>query len=152
MYRIGTIVLMGAFLLSLAAPLRAGEKETDPAIAKEAEQAYREYLESGVRKDEKKLLAILSDDFTLTLVTGKVWRRADTIGALLSPELKQEATTVADLKVRTFGTAAVINARCTEKGEKNGIAFANPMQCTVTLAKVGGKWVVVAEHISNVRE
>jgi ketosteroid isomerase-like protein len=134
----------------VTSPVSADEK-TNPN-AKEIEKAYRDYVDAGVKKNEKALSALLAEDFTLTMETGRLLTRADTLGLLLNPDLQQEPSMLSDIKVRMYGDAAVVTARCVETGKRRGTAFKNTMQCTVTIVKKDGKWMVAAEHISLVRD
>ena len=105
-----------------------------------------------VRHLAPELLKVLAEDFTCTDGNGDVYRRADLLGILFAPNLKQESNTLKDVKVRVYGDAAVLTAHSTEKGTLRGIAFTNPMQCTLMLTKKDGEWLIVAEHVSKLRE
>ncbi|HYH63699.1 MAG TPA: nuclear transport factor 2 family protein [Urbifossiella sp.] len=141
-----------ATLVALASrlPAQPPEKQPTPA-AREVEKAYRSYLDAAIRKDEKALLKVLAEDFSCTDGNGDVYKRADLFGILFSPNLKQESNTLKDVNVRVYGDAAIITARCTEKGTLRGIAFTNPLQCTLMLTKKDGEWLIVAEHVSKLR-
>jgi ketosteroid isomerase-like protein len=146
-------ILITCIALALSSPFTPAEEKKEPGpAAKEAEKVYRRYVEAGVQKDDKALSAVLLDDFTLTLDKGSVLKRAEAIGLLLAPDLKQEPTSIDELTVRVYGDSAIINCRSTEKGKQRGVAFENTMQSTVTLIKKDGKWSIAAEHVSPVRK
>lgn len=148
------------FLIVLASclgstfPMRAADGAADkpPTSAKEVEKTYRDYLDASVRKDEKTMVALLADDYTFTDPKGKTLSRIGLIGFLTQPDIKLDPYVVGDIKVRVYGEAAVLTIRCTEKGKRQGLPINTPLQCTVTLVKKEGRWVIVAEHVSPLAE
>jgi ketosteroid isomerase-like protein len=140
-------------LILFCALVQAQPPEKKPsATAEDVEKVYRAYLDASVKKDEKALVKMIADDYTLTDSSGKLYNRADLLGIILEPTLKQEASPVTNLKVREYGDTAIITARCVEKGTAKGVKFENPMQCTLTFVKKDKEWLIVAEHVSRLKE
>ncbi|MFP2910624.1 nuclear transport factor 2 family protein [Pyxidicoccus sp. 3LFB2] len=131
-------------LLALAAPALAAPKSEESAVL-EALHAGCEAFRTG---DVRAASDFLADGFTLTGSSGSVTTREQTLTELRNKEPRYEVFRNHDMKVRFYGDTAVVNGITSVKGTSGGQPFAAELQFTDTLVKRGGKWRIVASHVS----
>ncbi len=116
------------------------------------EAAVLEALHAGCeafRTGDVRLAAdFLGEGFTLTGSSGNVTSREETLTELRNKEPRYEVFRNHDMKVRLYGDTAVVNGITSVKGTSGGKPFAAELQFTDTLVKRGGKWRIVASHVS----
>jgi ketosteroid isomerase-like protein len=125
-----------------------------PALAQGAEekavlQAMVEWCAAAQKGDAAALERILHDDYTLTSSRGQVTTKADDLAEARKGEVRYELLENRDMKVRLYGTTAVVTGRTVVKGVSGGQAFSAEFQFTDTLLKVKGRWRPVASHASR---
>jgi ketosteroid isomerase-like protein len=110
-------------LVTCAVPTVAqqdGKSKADKTSG-EVEKAYRAYQAAAVRQDKETLLRALAEDYTLINHQGKVKNRQQVVEQLTSPNIKWKSITPTELKVRVYGTTALVTTLCTEKGTAGGV-------------------------------
>ena len=112
-----------------------------------------EYSEMIQRGDVAEIERVLADDYLLTDESGKVFSKADDLATYKNRRIKIELVKTLDQKVRVVGDAVVIaNATINFKGTKNEKAFDVTEQCTTIWAWRDGRWQIVSDHISFVKQ
>ena len=92
----------------------------------------------------------LSDDFTLTDSKGNVESKEEGLEGIRSGEVRYTTFYNKDMKVRLYGTStAVVLGQTVVKGTYQQKPFDLEVQFTDTLYKTGGRWVLVAGHVSR---
>ena len=89
------------------------------------------------------------EDYTLTNSTGKITTRADDIGEARKNDPNYEIFENYDMKVRLHGDAAVVTGKTHTKGVSGGKPFDAQFQFTDTFVKDGGRWRLLAGHVSK---
>jgi ketosteroid isomerase-like protein len=89
------------------------------------------------------------EDYTLTNSMGKITTRADDIGEARKNDPKYEIFENYDMKVRVHGNAAVVTGKTHTKGVSGGKPFDFQFQFTDTFVKDGGRWRLLAGHVSK---
>jgi ketosteroid isomerase-like protein len=89
------------------------------------------------------------EDYTLTNSMGKITTRADDIGEARKNDPKYEIFENYDMKVRLHGDTAVVTGKTHTKGVSGGKPFDFQFQFTDTLVKDGGRWRLLAGHVSK---
>ena len=80
---------------------------------------------------------------------GKITTRADDIGEAKKNDPKYEIFENYDVKVRVHGDTAVVTGKTRTKGISGGKPFDSQFQFTDTLVKDGGRWRLLAGHVSK---
>ncbi|MCP3139125.1 nuclear transport factor 2 family protein [Pyxidicoccus xibeiensis] len=131
-------------LLALVAPAVAASPTEETAVL-DALHAGCEAFRIG---DVRLVNDFLGEGFTLTDSSGNVTTREETLTEIRNKEPRYEVFRNHDMKVRLYGTTAVVNGITTVKGTSGGKPFAAELQFTDTLVKQDGKWRIVASHVS----
>jgi ketosteroid isomerase-like protein len=80
---------------------------------------------------------------------GKITTRADDIGEARKNDPKSEIFENYDMKVRVHGDTAVVTGKMHTKGISGGKPFDAQFQFTDTFVKDGGRWRLLAGHVSK---
>jgi ketosteroid isomerase-like protein len=132
------------FLTSL---LLASAQESDEANT--VLQAERGLATAYLNSDADGIAQGVMDDYTLTNSMGKITTRADDIDEARKNDPKYEIFENYDMKVRVHGDTAVVIGKTHTKGVSSGKPFDFQFQFTDTLVKDGGRWRLLAGHVSK---
>jgi hypothetical protein len=92
----------------------------------------------------------LTDDYTLTLASGKVLDRAALLAIVADPSVTLTTNRSHDEHVRLYGDAtAIVTGIVEEAGTQNGSPFDIQLPFTDTWVLHGGKWLQAAGHAST---
>jgi hypothetical protein len=136
----------GLLMFVLAAPALASSRHDEEAVI-EAMHAGCEAFRTG---NVWAAAEFLGYGFTLTDSSGNVTNREQTLIEIRNREPFYEVFRNHHMKVRIYGNTAVVNGITTLKGTSGGQPFAADLQFTDTLVRIGGKWRMVATHVSPV--
>lgn len=142
-------MLMAASCFVFSQPTRssANQKGND-------EQAVRQLLDELYaalgRNDVAALDQVYADDYTFVNESGILTTKAPRLAAIKSGELKYESVSFEDAKIRLYGNTAVATYRVNLKAQFKGEEITGPIQVTVTLVKMKGRWQVVAAQATRI--
>lgn len=132
-------------MICVASALIWGKAQGQDAVDKNVEQLEHRLASAFVKGDTGLVEHLEASNYTFTGPDGAVTGRADDINDLKSGSFKAEAIELSDLKVRAYGSAAVVNGKATLKNCKwRGKDISGDYQFTDVWAKVNGNWQVVA--------
>lgn len=134
-------------LTFLASVLVVFAQESDEANA--VLQTERDLAGAYQRSDADGIAQGVMEDYTLTHSTGKVTTRADDIAEAKKNDPKYEIFENYDMKVRLHGDTAVVTGKTHTKGISGGKPFDFQFQFTDTFVKDGGRWRLLAGHVSK---
>jgi ketosteroid isomerase-like protein len=149
----GTVVKNAAayltifFVLFLIARVTVAS-EQDAAVVAALDKQYQAAVKSN---DYGMMEKILADDFVLVIGTGKVYKKADLIGAARSGTSKYEHQEEIDgsQTVRVWGDTAVVTARLWIKGTFEGQALDAKVWFSDTYVRTKLGWKYVFGQASN---
>jgi ketosteroid isomerase-like protein len=141
----GTIFVLTFFASSLFVFAQGGDPEN--AVL----QTERELCTAYLRSDADAIARGVMEDYTLTNSTGKITTRANDIEEAKKNDPKYEVFENYDMKVRVHGDTAIVTGRTHTKGISGGKPFDSEFQFTDTFVKDGGRWRLLAGHVSKVR-
>jgi ketosteroid isomerase-like protein len=141
----GTIFVLTFFASSLFVFAQGGDPEN--AVV----QTERELCTAYLRSDADAIARGVMEDYTLTNSTGKITTRASDIEEAKKNDPKYEVFENYDMKVRVHGDTAIVTGRTHTKGISGGKPFDSEFQFTDTFVKDGGRWRLLAGHVSKVR-
>ena len=112
-----------------------------------------EYGSMIQRVDTAGIERIIADDCLITDESGKVSNKAENMASFKNRQVKIESVKYLDQKVRVIGDAVVVvNATINFKGNNNGKPFDVTEQCTTVWAWRDGRWQVVSDHFSYIKQ
>jgi ketosteroid isomerase-like protein len=141
------VVAASSFVFSQPTRSSANQKGND-------EQAVRQLLDELYaalgRNDVAALDQVYADDYTFVNESGILTTKAPRLAAIKSGELKYESVSFEDAKIRLYGNTAVATYRVNLKAQFKGQEITGPIQVTVTLVKIKGRWQVVAAQATRI--
>jgi hypothetical protein len=142
MTRLGLLsVLLSTLTLSAA-----GSESSERAAVLDR---LKKGCDAFVTGDAAYLTDFLDPEFTLTDSQGVVTTREETLAEVRAGEPRYEVFRNHGMKVRFYSATAVVNGVTSLKGTAGGKAFEVDVQFTDTLVKRGGRWRLVASHVSR---
>lgn len=132
---------MRIFLITLMATAMAFAGAEDDV--KKAEQAWADAI---TKNDFAALNVVLADDLHYLHSTGLVDSKAAYIESMKSGKQKYISVKYGQMKVRVYGSAAVVNADAMVAYTTDGKAGTNHLAFTHVFAKKGGKWQLVSHQ------
>ena len=129
---------------SPAPAISPGAENTDQVLTK----LENEWVAAIVKKDTATIDRLLAEDFSGT-TDDTIYSKADAIEDVKTG--RHESLELDNIKIRTFGDAAVVTMGQTEKSQHGNIDFSGHYLFTDVWAKKNGQWFAVASHGSRVR-
>ena len=140
--------ITAVFALTFPAGLPLGfAQEND--VANAVLQTERDLATVYLNSDADGIAQGVMEDYTLTNSMGKITTRADDIGEARKNDPKYEIFENYDMKVRVHGVTAVVTGKTHTKGISGGKLFDFQFQFTDTFVKDGGRWRLLAGHVSK---
>ncbi len=135
-----------ATLLALAAaPLAAAEA----AVPKELKQASADYAAALRTRNGKQLDRLLAEDFQSIDQSGRVSDRKAILRGRTAKGVKFASLATSEVKFRVYGDLAVETGRVMAVVlDSSGGRTSNDLRYTAVWVKKGGRWRLVAEHLS----
>ena len=125
------------------------------ALAQESDEGNavlrteRDLAAAYLKSDTDGIAHGVMEDYTLTNSIGKITTRADDIGEARKNDPKYEIFENYDMKVRVHGDTAVVTGKTHTKGVSGAKPFDFQFQFTDTFVKDGGRWRLLAGHVSK---
>lgn len=129
------LLLMLIFALSPSA-LAQSSGEVEQAVIR----LEQERVDAVTKGDLATLERIFADDLFYTHSNARVENRQQFLESVKTGSIKYEALKHSDLKVQSFGDAAVLRGRSDIKGVANGQPFALPIRFIAVYVKMNGRW------------
>ncbi len=139
-----TAVFALTFLASLLVAFAQDSDEANAVL-----QTERDLANAYLKSDADGIAQGVMEDYTLTNSVGKITTRANDIAEAKKNDPKYEIFENNDMKVRVYGNAAVVTGKTHTKGISGGKPFDLQFQFTDTFIKDGGRWRLLAGHVSK---
>lgn len=138
------------FLLSLLTLCNAAA-QTDSA--QEVRKLERVWLDAYEQRDVDAMEKIVADDFTITFADGSMQTKAQVINSIKnssgSPLMKFYTQ---EVRARAYSDTIILTGIVVSEWQQNGNAVKEKNRYTDTYVKRGGRWQVVASHLSDARK
>jgi ketosteroid isomerase-like protein len=131
--------------LLVAAPLFA-------AVADEVKAAENAWLTGITKNDFRKLETVLADDLVYLHSTGVMDSKASYVASLQSGKQKYSSGKINDMKVRVYGTTAVINGDANFEFVTDGKPGKAHLKYTHVFVKGGKGWQLVSHQSLKVAD
>lgn len=130
-----------------------GSASAQTQAEQEVRKLERAWLDAYERHDAKAMDAIVADDFTITYADGSVQTKPQIINIINAPRRADQPPLkvyTEDVQARVYGDAVVLTGRVVTEWQQNGQPVKQQNRYTDTYVKRGGRWQVVASHLSSV--
>jgi len=107
----------------------------------ELEKERNQAIISG---DATALERMTSEDYTFITLRGELRTKAEIVQGFKTGVFHYESRQISDLKVRVYGTSAVVTGRSIQKGSENGKDYSGDYRFTRVYVKQDGRWQTVA--------
>jgi ketosteroid isomerase-like protein len=101
--------------------------------------------------DTAVMSSMLSDDYLGISGDGTLATKAETIAAVKSGAVRFTQMNVSDVKIRIYGTTAVVVSKAQVKGTKDGESISGVYRYTRVYHRVNGIWKIVSFEASALR-
>jgi uncharacterized protein (TIGR02246 family) len=121
--------------------------------AQEVRKLERAWLDAYEQRDAKAMNEIVADDFTITFPDGSMQAKPQIISSLNAERSSNQPPLkfyTEDVQARVYGETVVLIGRVTTEWQQNGKTMKEQNRYTDTYVRRGGRWQVVASHLSNV--
>ncbi len=112
----------------------------------------QEFDKAVVTRDVAAFERIYAEEFIFTSFTGSVSNRAREIEGVRTRNIKFESGKSEDVRVKVYGKSAVVTGRFIAKGTADGKPFSFVERYTAVYVKRGGRWQMVAEQATEVKQ
>lgn len=144
-------------ILAAALPLPAGGSASPrPQEAGGAEQEVRKleraWLDAYERNDAKAMDAIVADDFTITFPDGSMQTKPQIMEMIKRPRSPAGPAPrfyTEEVRSRAYGDTVILLGRVISEYVRDGKTVKEASRYTDTYVRRGGRWQVVASHLSN---
>ena len=136
-----TLMMMSVVLLGAAVGAHAQSPSADAEAVKAAELRRFEVMTT---RDYKALETLLADDLVYTHSSASVDTKASYLESLTSGRVTYKTIAPRDVKVRIYGTTAIVNGEAAMTVDSNGQALVNTLRFTDVWVKRDNRWQMVA--------
>jgi ketosteroid isomerase-like protein len=110
-------------------------------------------IKAWVEGDREFIEATLTDDWTVTDLTGRVLTKAEVIKeGFESGTRKLDSGAIDDVRVRLFGDVAVVTGRTTASGSYEGNSVTVKLRFTDVCIRRGDNWQIAASQATMIAE
>ncbi len=122
---------------------------TEGLLAAEAREIERLYDVATLHNDGDWFQRMFADDYISYGPRGEVVNKEQYIRDLVSRDLVWDSVAAKDITIRIYGNTAIAAGRFFGKGKFKGTPLDERQRFTSVLIKRDGRWLIVAEHCSN---
>ncbi len=137
-----------ALLLLTASNALFAQTKSDKAAAKQLVQLEHDWSQADVKKDAATLNRILAEDWAGIDFQGTLLTKAEVLKqvGLHSDATETESTELGDMKIRIFGSTALVSGTEIEKSEYKGEDSSGTYIWTDVFVRRGGRWQAVSSQ------
>jgi uncharacterized protein (TIGR02246 family) len=152
------IVLFMILVAALPFPVGQSRDSQIPQASKaeqEVRKLERAWLDAYEQHDAKAMDAIVADDFTITFPDGSMQTKSQILDAIKAPHNPASPSLkfyTEDVQSRVYGETVILVGRVVTEYLRDGKTVKEQSRYTDTYVKRGGRWQVVASHLSNVAQ
>ena len=146
--RTTTAILLAALMLRCSALPVAHSGN----VEQEVRTLERAWLDAYEQYDTTAMNAIVADDFVITFPDGSMQTKAQVVESIRTPPAPGNSTRfhTTETRARVYGDTVVLTGRVVGTYTRGDKTSAEHYRYTDTYVKRGGRWQVVASHLSKV--
>jgi hypothetical protein len=143
------IIFLLAYACVFASAQAPSKDEPTSGSAKALTDLEQKWVDALTQADTATLETILDDTYVDTDEAGHRSDKPDLIAVLKSGDLRMNSIKLSDMRVRQYGTAAVVTGRAAQSGSFKGERLTDVIVFTDTFVRQKGNWKAVASHRST---
>ena len=136
-----------ALALALALPATTDRRVEDDSVA--VRRVVEQVATSFDHNDAALLDRLTSDDYTFVTPAGTIQTKAQRLAPMRSGQLHYGSARYDQIAVRVYGTTAVATARVVVESRMGTTDTSGAFRATLVLARIDGRWLMVASHAST---
>lgn len=121
----------------------------------EVRKLERRWLDAYEQNDPEAMDRIVADDFTITFPNGAMQTKPQLMAMIKAPRRTSAPKMrfrTEDVRSRAYGDTVILLGKVVSEYERDGKAVREASRYTDTYVRRGGRWQVVASHLSNAEE
>ncbi len=121
----------------------------------EVRKLEREWLDAYEQHDGDAMERIVADDFIITFPNGAMQTKPQLMSMIKAPRRPGQPRMkfyTEGVESRAYGDTVILTGRVVSEYERDGKTVREQSRYTDTYVRSGGRWQVVASHLSNVGE
>ena len=118
-------------------------------MEKEIIKFEEEFRQAMIKNDAEKIGGFLGDDWIIIDPDGGIIDKARFLSVIQSGALVHEAMDSRDVRVRVYGTTAIVTALTSSKAKYMDRKFSTRERATDVFVKRNGKWRCVITHLTT---
>ena len=121
----------------------------------EVRRLERQWLDAYEQNDAEAMERIVADDFTITFPNGGMQTKPQLMAMVKAPRRAGQPRMkfhTDGVQSRAYGDTVILVGRVTTEYERDGKPVKEQSRYTDTYVRRGGRWQVVASHLSNIEE
>jgi uncharacterized protein (TIGR02246 family) len=141
-------LLVALFIVGAGTVCRAAAHEGDIAQLIALDRAMQRAV---VDRDAKAFANFFTEDYVLVSTQGKIYKKADVVAEITSPDVRYDINESSDVSVRVQGDTGLVIASLHQKGVDHGKPFDFRLRYTDTWVRSNGSWKNISAHASMLR-
>src|SRR5256885_10477029 len=133
------VVVAAAFSLAPVSAVPARGQGSTASVEDQIKKMEKDRAAAVVKGDVATLEGLTSDDYTFINANGQLSDKATTMNGIKTGNIKLTANEISDLKVRVYGSTAVVTGKSDAKGTIGGRELKGPGMVTRVYVKKHGK-------------
>jgi ketosteroid isomerase-like protein len=121
-------------------------------MEKEVMKVEEEFEEAMIKNDADRIGTLLADDWIIIDSDGAIIDKARFLSAIRSGALTHEAMDSQEVRVRVYGTTAIVTALTSSKAKYTGQEFSTRERATDVFVKRDGGWQCVTTQLTTFAE
>jgi ketosteroid isomerase-like protein len=117
--------------------------------ASEIIKVEEEFGQAMIKNDAEKIGSFLADDWIIVDPDGTIIGKARFLSIIHSGVLTHQTMDSQDIRIRVYGTTAVVTALIWSKAKYEGREFSTRERATDVFVKRDGKWQCVITHLTT---
>lgn len=117
--------------------------------ASEIIKVEEEFGQAMIKNDAEKIGSFLADDWIIIDPDGTIIGKARFLSIIQSGVLTHQTMDSQDIRVRVYGTTAVVTALISSTAKYEGREFSTRERATDVFVKRDGKWQCVITHLTT---
>ena len=141
-----------ALLVAAACGLAPAQQPKLSKAEEEVRRLERQWLDAYEQNDAEAMNRIVAEDFTITFPDGGMQTKPQIMAMLKSPRRASQPRMrfrTEGVQSRAYGDTVILLGVVVTEYEREGKAVSELSRYTDTYVRRGGRWRVVASHLSN---
>ncbi len=143
------LTLISLLVFSGAAAAQSNAARVLSENEKTVRKLERSWLDAYEQRNADSMNAIVADDFTITFPDGSMQTKKQIVDSLKSTGATAMKFKTENVQSRVYGETVILIGLVISEWQQGDKPMSDRSRYTDTYVKRGGKWQVVASHLSN---